>query len=98
LIEAEALEALEREHGISLAAHEARRNVVTRGISLDDLVGRRFRVGEVECVAVELCEPCSHLASLTHPAVLRGLVHRGGLRADVMRGGSIAVGDEVAPL
>ena len=98
LIEAEALEALEREEGVSLAAHEARRNVVTRGISLNDLVGRRFRVGELECIGVELCEPCSHLASLTRPQVLSGLVHRGGLRADVVRGGSIADGDEVAPL
>jgi MOSC domain-containing protein YiiM len=98
LIEAEALEALEREHGIPLDAREARRNVVTRGISLNDLVGSRFRVGALECVGVELCEPCAHLASLTQPGVLRGLVHRGGLRADVVRGGSIAVGDEVAAL
>jgi MOSC domain-containing protein YiiM len=98
LIEAEALEALEREQGIPLQAHEARRNVVTRGISLNHLVGRRFRVGELEYIGVELCEPCRHLASLTYPGVLRGLVHRGGLRADVARGGSIAVGDEVAPL
>lgn len=97
LIEAEAIEALDAEEGISLEPAAARRNVLTRGIGLNDLVGRRFRVGEVECVGVELCEPCSHLQSLTQPGVLRGLVHRGGLRADILGDGSIRVGDTVEP-
>lgn len=96
LIEAEALEALEAETGIPLSHEESRRNVLTRGVRLNDLVGRRFRVGEVECVGVELNEPCRHLESLTRPGVLKGLVHRGGVRANVVRGGTIAVGDEVA--
>jgi len=97
LIEAEALEALEAETGIRLAAQEARRNVVTRGIALNDLVGRRFRVGAVECYGQRLCEPCAHLESLTVKGVLRGLVHRGGLRADIVRDGEIAVGDTIEP-
>ena len=97
LIEAEALEALEAEHGIALAPAASRRNVLTRGIGLNDLVGKRFQVGEVECEGVELCEPCNHLQGLTEPGVLRGLVHRGGLRADVLREGSIRVGDAVTP-
>ena len=95
LIAAEALEALREETGIELSAAEARRNVLTRGIELNDLVGKRFRVGEVECLGRLLNEPCAHLESLTEPGVLRGLVHRGGLRADVLRGGTIRVGDEV---
>ncbi len=69
--------------------------MLTRGIRLNDLVGRRFRVGEVECLGQELCEPCNHLQSLTRPGVLRGLVHRGGLRADIVRAGRISVGDSV---
>lgn len=95
LIAAEALEGLTADTGIELSAAEARRNVLTRGIDLNALVGRRFVVGDVECVGVELCEPCNHLQALTRPGVLRGLVHRGGLRADVLRGGTIAVGDAV---
>ena len=93
LIEAEALEGLREDTGIELSHAESRRQVLTRGIRLNDLVGKRFRVGEVECVGAELCEPCSHLQSLTYPGVLRGLVHRAGLRADIVSGGRIAVGD-----
>jgi MOSC domain-containing protein YiiM len=96
LIQAEAIEAMGDETGVEIEPGEARRNVVTRGIELNDLVGRRIRVGEVEGVGVELCEPCSHLQSLTKPGVMRGLVHRGGLRVDVDKGGQIAVGDPIA--
>lgn len=95
LIEAEALERLSADAGIDLAWEDARRNVVTRGIDLAALVGRRFRVGETECLGQRLAEPCAHLERLTRPGVLRGLVHRGGLRADVLAGGTIAVGDDV---
>jgi MOSC domain-containing protein YiiM len=96
LIEAEALEAFRADTGLDLTHEESRRQVLTRGVRLNDLVGKRFRVGEVECVGQEWCEPCSHLQSLTRPGVLRGLVHRGGLRADIVRPGRIAAGDEVS--
>jgi hypothetical protein len=89
LIEAEVVD------GLGLPPEEARRNVVTRGIDLNALVGRRFRVGEAECVGRRLCEPCAHLQRLTHPGILRDLVHRGGLRADIVSGGAIRVGDDV---
>jgi MOSC domain-containing protein YiiM len=95
LVEAEALEGLREDTGIELSPAEVRRQVLTRGVSLNDLLGKRFRVGEVEAVGVEWCEPCNHLQSMTYPGVLRGLVHRGGLRADVVSPGRIAVGDEV---
>jgi MOSC domain-containing protein YiiM len=95
LIAAEALEAFERETGISLSAAESRRNVLTRGIDVNALVGKHFKVGDVECVGVELCEPCTHLQSLTKPGVLVGMVHRAGLNADIVTGGKIAVGDAV---
>jgi MOSC domain-containing protein YiiM len=95
LIEAEALEAFTSETGIPLSHEESRRQVLTRGVRLNDLVGKRFRVGQVECVGRELCEPCSHLQSLTRDGVLRGMVHRAGLNADIVGPGRIAVGDEV---
>jgi len=98
LIEAEAIAAMAAEDGVEIAPGEARRNVVTRGIGLNDLVGRRFTVGEIECVGDRLCDPCSHLEKMTKPGVLKGLVNRGGLRANIVRGGRIAVGDEVTEL
>ena len=98
LIAAEALEGLAEEYGIELSAAESRRNILTRGIDVNLLVGRAFRIGEIECEGIELCEPCAHLQGLTEPGVLRGLVHRGGLRAAIRRGGEIAIGDPVAAI
>jgi MOSC domain-containing protein YiiM len=95
LIAAEALEGLREDTGIELSHEASRRNVLTRGVDLNALVGRRFTVGAVECEGVELCEPCNGLAKLTERGVLRGLVHRGGLRADILSDGEIAVGDPV---
>ena len=95
LIAAEALEAMEREHGISIEARESRRNVVTRGIDVNELVGKRFRVGGVECHGVMLCEPCTTLQAMTKPGVIKGLAHRGGLNADILSDGEISVGDAV---
>jgi MOSC domain-containing protein YiiM len=92
LIEAEVLDDLALPDGPGLAYAEARRNLVTRGIDLNALVGRRFRVGDVECLGQRLCEPCSHLERLTTKGVLRGLIHRGGLRADVLTDGQIHLG------
>jgi MOSC domain-containing protein YiiM len=97
LIEAEAVEALARQQGIALAVGETRRNLTTRGISLNDLVGRRFWVGDVLCQGTRLCEPCQYLADLTGKPLLRPLVHRGGLRADILSGGPIRQGDRVRP-
>jgi MOSC domain-containing protein YiiM len=95
LIAREALEGLRDDTGIELSHEASGRNVLTSGIDLNELVGVRFRVGEVECQGVELCEPCLGLAKLTEFGVLRGLVHRGGLRADIVSDGELAVGDPV---
>jgi MOSC domain-containing protein YiiM len=89
LIEAEVLE------DVGLSGPQSRRQVVTRGVRLDDLIGRRFFVGEVECEGVEICEPCLHLQRLTRPGIIDDLLHRGGLNADVVSSGTIAVGDTV---
>jgi MOSC domain-containing protein YiiM len=96
LIAAEALEAMADEHGVEITAAESRRNVLTRGIDLNALVGKRFRVGDVECLGVALCEPCKSLEGMTKPGVIKGLTHRGGLNADILSDGEIAVGDVVA--
>ena len=97
LIEAEAVEALAREAKIDLVPGASRRNLTTRGVPLNHLVGRRFRVGEVLVEGTRLCEPCRHLEGLTQPGVLAALVHRGGLRTVILEGGTIRVGDIVRP-
>jgi MOSC domain-containing protein YiiM len=89
LVEAEVVE----EAG--LAPGETRRQVTVRGVDLNQLVGKHFRVGEVECVGVELCEPCSHLEAMTRPGIIKELVHRAGINADIVIGGTIRVGDAV---
>jgi MOSC domain-containing protein YiiM len=98
LIEAEAIEAVNRDCDIELRPLETRRNVLTRGVALNHLVGKRFRVGEVILEGLRLCEPCEYLESLTRPGVREALLHRGGLRAQVLEGGSIKVGDPISPM
>ncbi|WP_122090964.1 MOSC domain-containing protein [Halalkalicoccus subterraneus] len=98
LIEQEAVTAIEREAGIELAPGEHRRNVETRDVALNHLVGQRFRVGDAVCRGNRLCEPCNHLQRLTQDGVLQALVHRGGLRADILEDGLIRSGDIIEPL
>ncbi len=93
LIEAEAIEALKRDYNVELAPGEARRNLVTRGVALNHLVGRDFQIGEVKAHGIRLCEPCDHLQRLTGRHVIKGLRHRGGLRAQILTQGAIRVGD-----
>jgi MOSC domain-containing protein YiiM len=98
LVEAEEIGRLASEHGIVLGPGETRRNVTTRGIRLNALVGRRFRIGAVVCEGTRLCEPCQYLTDLLGRPVLGPLVHRAGLRARILSEGEIAVGDEVVAL
>jgi MOSC domain-containing protein YiiM len=97
LIEQEALAALRGEYNLELLPHESRRNVLTKGVALNHLVGREFRVGKAKLRGIRLCEPCKHLEKLTGRS-LKGLVHRGGLRAQVLQEGEIRVGDEIVLL
>jgi MOSC domain-containing protein YiiM len=92
LVEAEAVE------DVDLPPGGTRRQVTVRGTGLNDLVGKRFRVGEVECYGVELCEPCAHLERMTRPGIMRELVHRAGINADILTDGTISVGDAVVEL
>jgi len=95
LIEQEALDALAREYRIELSAAESRRNIVTSGVALNHLVGREFTVGGARLRGIRLCEPCDHLERLSGKK-LGGLAHRGGLRAQIVKGGTIKVGDAIS--
>ncbi len=98
LIAAEGIETMVSETRIPLAPRETRRNVVTRGVDLEALIGRRFRVGTAICLGVKPCNPCNHLEEVTRPGVRAGLGGRGGLRADVLSGGEIRPGDAIEVL
>jgi len=95
LIEAEAIEALQRDYQVELAAGEARRNVVTRNVPLNHLVGKEFAIGDVRIRGIRLCEPCAHLQKMTGKSVIKGLLHRGGLRAQILTKGTISIGDKI---
>ena len=92
LVEAENVE------DVGLGVGETRRQLTVRGVPLNDLVGKTFRVGDVECYGVELCEPCEHLQSMTRPGIIKDLLHRAGLNADILTDGVISLGDEVTTL
>lgn len=95
LIEIEAIEALQRDYRIEMDPGDSRRNIVTRGVPLNHLVGREFKIGAVTLRGTRLCEPCSHLEKLSVKGVQRGLIHRGGLRAEILTSGMIRVGDQI---
>jgi len=95
LIESEAIDALLREYKIGFEPSMARRNIVTRRIALNHLVEKQFKIGAVILRGTRLCEPCMHLEKLSSPGAMRGLIHRGGLRSEILRGGTIRVGDAI---
>jgi len=83
---------------VGLEVGQTRRQLTVSGMGLNDLIGKRFRVGEVECYGVMICEPCLHLQEVTRPGIIKELVHRAGLNADIVSDGRISVGDEVVAL
>jgi MOSC domain-containing protein YiiM len=101
LVEAEEIERFNAAHDASAPLHATRRNIVTRGVRLNDLVGREFLIGGVRALGIELCEPCAILGrnlatpTVDVPAVVRAFVHRAGLRADLLSSGTVSVGDPV---
>jgi MOSC domain-containing protein YiiM len=92
LVEAENVE------DVGLPGGGTRRQLTVRGVRLNELVGKRFKVGDVECYGVQLCEPCLHLQEMTRPGIIDELVHRAGINADILTDGVISVGDEVTTL
>jgi MOSC domain-containing protein YiiM len=95
LIESEAVDAVARDYHIPFGAKDSRRNIVTRGVALNHLVGAEFSVGSVRLRGIKLCEPCSHMEGLAGQPVRKPLVHRGGLNCEVLKTGTIRVGDSV---
>jgi len=98
LIEQEAVAAARAEEQFELGAGETRRNLVTSGVPLNHLVGREFRVGTARLRGVKLAEPCAYLEGKTRPGVRAALVHRGGLRAEILEGGTLRLGDRITAL
>jgi MOSC domain-containing protein YiiM len=95
LIEKEKIEAFARESGLPFTAALARRNLVTESVDLNALVGREFQIGEVRVLGIRLCEPCNYLAKTTFSEALKGLVHKGGLRAQILTEGILRPGDPI---
>ena len=98
LIQREHIDDFAAQTGVTFSGRDARRNIVTSGIDLNALVGREFTIGGVSIRGLRLCEPCNYLAKQTSPEILRGLVHKGGLRAQILNEGEIRVGDAVVPV
>ncbi len=95
LIEQENVEVFAAESGLAFTAAHARRNIVTKDVRLNELVSQEFYLGEVRVRGLRLCEPCSHLAKGSFPEVLKGLIHKGGLRAQILSEGNICIGDQI---
>lgn len=95
LVEIEAVEAANRDYDIGLTPEDTRRQIVTRGVALNHLVGQEFSIGDVRCLGIKLNEPCNHLRKLAGKPLIKPLIHRGGLRAQILSGGTIKVGDPV---
>jgi MOSC domain-containing protein YiiM len=98
LIEAEAIEAVNQDCELKFDAAQSRRNLLVRGVPLNHLVGKEFQIGEVRIRGLRLCEPCGHLEKLTIAGIEKALLHRGGLRAEILTSGHLKPGDEVRPL
>jgi MOSC domain-containing protein YiiM len=97
LIEREAVAGARAEHDIELAESETRRNIVTEGVPVNHLVGKEFSIGDVRLRGYDLAEPCTYLEGLTRAGVRSALIHRGGLRAEILDDGTIRVGDPIVP-
>lgn len=95
MIEKEKVEEFAQRSGLPFTVKDARRNLVTEGIELNELVGKEFYIGESRLKAIRLCEPCNYLAKISYPETLKGLVHKGGLRVQILESGSIRVGDTI---
>lgn len=95
LIEEEAVEAAAEATGLDFTPRESRRNLATRGVALNELIGQRFRIGDTVIDGLDYCHPCTYLEGVTDKPVMRPLINRGGLRAKIVEGGTLATGDEI---
>ena len=98
LIEIEVLDDIAQQLGVPFAPHESRRNITTRGIELNPLVGKKIQIGNVVLDVIRFCDPCAYLQAMLGKQVLQPLVDRAGLRCDIITGGQIRVGDQITVL
>lgn len=98
LFSAEGLAAGRVESGLDIVAEDMRRNLMTEGVTLSDLLGRRFSAGEVVLEGLEDNPPCAHLQRLADKPLLKPMIEKGGIRARIVNGGTIRAGDEIQPL
>jgi len=94
-VEREVIASVNSEVGIVLGEEETRRNLVTEGVPLLHLIGATFRVGDVVFRGIKSCPPCAYLEKVTRPGVRAALENRGGLRAEIVSGGTLRIGDEI---
>ncbi|REK47752.1 MAG: MOSC domain-containing protein [Proteobacteria bacterium] len=96
LIEAENIDYYNTLYGLDISYKDFRRNIVTKGIQLNDLIGKKLKIGEVEVEGVDLCRPCRHLTEvLNQPNVLKEFLRRGGLRCQILSSSKISINDEI---
>ncbi len=95
LIESEAIEAAAAESEVDIRLEDTRRNIITSGVRLGDLLGKKFRLGEVEVEALEPNPPCRHLAELAGKPLVKPLARRGGVRGRIVKGGVVGAGDPI---
>ena len=95
LIQKEHIESFQAASALPFTSKDARRNLVSEGVDLNSLVGKDFTIGSVRMRGIRLCEPCNYLAKSSFPEILQGLVHKGGLRAQILSEGVIRVGDPI---
>ena len=99
LIEAENIDYYNTKYGLDISYKDFRRNIVTKGIQLNDLIGRKLRIGDVEVEGVDLCRPCRHLTEvLNQPSILKEFLRRGGLRCQILNSSKISINDEIKVL
>ena len=99
LIEAENIDYYNTKYGLSISYKDFRRNIVTKGIQLNDLIGKKLKIGEVKVEGVDLCRPCRHLTEvLNQPSILKEFLRRGGLRCQILNSSKISINDEIKVL
>jgi MOSC domain-containing protein YiiM len=94
-IEAEAIEAVARDYGLDVDITDPRRNIVTRGVALNHLIGKTFKAGDATFRGIKLCEPCDYMQKLSGTPLKEPFKHRGGLRAEILESGTVHVGDSI---
>ena len=96
LIESENIDNYNIKYGLNIPYIDFRRNIVTKGIRLNDLIGKKFLVGEVELEGIDLCRPCRHLCELLdQDNIIKEFLRRGGLRCQILSSSTINIGDKI---